>query len=445
MAIVDGRIVSPVEEPIQNIRERERYNANAKPGYAGVFVGEIIDLNDDGTVQIRASGITPEERKARLTTPVGSRNEAAGLIAPPMIGAKCICAFEHGRNTPNSAFVLTYFNPGIAGSSGQKPGDVYLSTDRGLKLALDNETNSIRLLNVNDFGLTVINDNFSLLSQSFNIKNNPNRSTVIDFNNDALIAYNAGNKMLLQQSKDFLQTVAQNYKLSVTGKKEVTVTGEYSVEAGNTIIHAVNHLSLEGSQNLSASSTRDFNTTSDGNFTTATSTIVRGSVTGNIVDYAQAGSITFGAGTVATTASANKVGIPVAASKIDLSPLGKITIKNNLSSTEHNVAGMITTNAVKYDLSATTNATIKANLIVELNAQLQVNINAKAAINIKASLGTITIDSLAKMTLKTLGIMDVNATGIFQVSSIGMKLNPALPVLGVKTITLFGPQPLLPL
>jgi hypothetical protein len=428
-----------VNAPYSSERDaRARYAGNTRPEYSGPFTGEIKSINTDGTAVVKTDGINPPEVVARLNVISGTNNEATGVHAPPVVGAKCVCAFLNGVNRPGNAVILTYYNAGQAGTSGLKPGDIYMATDKGVKLALDNETNSVRLLDGSDFGLSVIGSNLTLTSRSFSLTNSANRSTMLDFNaGDARIAYESGNHVLIVQSKDYLQLVSRDYRSSVTGKKEETVTGEYTMEAQNTVIHAIGHLSLEGTGQVSITSTDLFDTRVDSIQETATTNISRTSITGSIFEYVKVGNI------VLSTGSADGTGTPAASAMVKLTTAGAITLDNNRSSTKHNETGEVKTEAVRYIMNAKTTANLSSTAAFDIDTKATMTISSKALMSLSTK-ARFSLESSLQMDIKSKAIMNVSATGVLNLKGMSITIGPNTPIVGVSTITIFGPMPLLP-
>ncbi len=434
----------------------QRRYGNIKTEYGGVFTGKIESIDvTNGTAVIAPFGISPNGQRtinAKITKLAGGENAVAGIMAVPSVGATCVCAFEHAQGGQNTAFILSYTDSKQVGTASLQPGDMLMATNRGLKLSLDNEKNVVQLLDGNQFGYSVINNLISISSKSLKINNYDTNATEISFNNNAAsIVYETVLNSMKLESKNFLHIVGKDYKTSVTGNRDDVTIGEHHIKAGNLTNNATHQLTLIGSEKITLSSTGDYDTTADAIFSTATKNIIRGSLTGNIVDYAQVGTITLAAGTASTTGTADSAGITAAASRLDLATTGKITLKNNLSSTTHNPAGFITTDTVNYELNAKLQTNINAKVLVALDSKLAMTLDSVATMAL-TSKATMTLDSSLAMTLSSklslnlnsLAMMNLKSSALINMEAIMLTMTAQLPLIGMSTITIFGPQPMIP-
>ena len=436
---------------LRNIAQ-QRLATNTKIEYGGIFRGEILSVDTaKGTADIKPFGIGPDvapsgRMTVRLTKISGGKTETSGITSIPSVGATCICAFEFAQGSSNAAYIINFVNPTQAGTIGLKEGDIRLATDRGLLLSLDNETNTVRLMERDQYGFMIANGYISYISKGLKINTYDGTNTsVINFNNNAAsIMYESAKHSIKLDSKNFLQIVGQDFKASVTGNRDDVTIGEHHIQAGNLTNNAVHQLSLIGGEKMTASTTGDFDTTAKNSLTTTTLDNIRGSVGGNIIDFAQTGNVVLAAGTGVTTAVANSAGVAVAASKITLTTLGKIQIENNLSKTVHTIDGTIQLSGVRYTMDSKTTASLTSNLLMSLETKAMMTLTSKAMMSLKSN-AVLNTESTLSTTIKSGASMTIDTAGVLSVKATAISVNTALPVLGLSTITIFGPMPLLPL
>lgn len=407
-----------------NSNYRKNTNSVTEKKYYGVYTG-VIEAVDGNRCYVSCDNINISRKKAEVIEIDGGDDSAAGIKRSVAAGRRCYIMFTGGN--PSSPVVIGFVQSEYAGNYSLKEGDYAIVSPSGQKILIDNEKNYVELTNSNSYGIATSKSAMTLKHDTFKINASANK-VAIDFDGRTQLRAMSGNVYFKSPGSGI---ISHNKLFETSVMKQEIVEGDSKLTVNNNYTIRANATGINSSKSFSVI-TEEFTNTVKTHSTVAAGSIGRKSYGGDIIDISNTGSVLIGAGGDAEIPSVE--GINAQISYIELTAAGNIEIANLLSSVKHDPAGNVTSENTTFVNDSLVSFEIKANATGTIKAEATLNVESTALINIKSD-GAIKSEGLT-VTTKATSMAGIKAPTIF--------IAPTVPVIGVKVMTLLGPQMLLP-